>query len=74
MKEYYRTARELKEYQQVLQENTVPVPTNENMIGIQDYTRDGGDDNLIRRVEELQKENKQLRAKVGKDVTKEEVK
>ena len=69
MKEYYRTAKELKEYQQVLQENTGPVPTNENIIGIHDYSRDVGDNNLIRKLEEVQKENVQLRARIEKGIT-----
>lgn len=65
MKEYYRTANELKEYQQVLQENAGPVPTNENMLGTQDVSRDEGNENLLRRLEELQRENLQLKAKVN---------
>eukprot|EP00826_Nyctotherus_ovalis_P063720 TRINITY_DN9346_c0_g3_i1.p1 TRINITY_DN9346_c0_g3~~TRINITY_DN9346_c0_g3_i1.p1 ORF type:complete len:270 (+),score=94.86 TRINITY_DN9346_c0_g3_i1:576-1385(+) len=74
MKEYYRTARELKEYQQVLQENAGPIPTNEHMLGTQDYSRDMGDEQLARRLEELQRENLQLKAKIAKDATTEDVK
>ena len=65
MKAYETTEKELKKYQQMLQENTEGGITEGNLLKTQEESGDTGDKNeeLTRRLTQLEKENAQLKAK-----------